>query len=156
MLLYALVLESTYMRTRQSIPASIVREVLVESGHRCAVCGAPVPLERAHIVPWHRTTEHTASNLITLCANCHERADREQWGEKTLREYKVHPWVLRQKMRSEEAPENPLTSTTRVELTIDLSFEDFDESREKLLRYALAGFLGISPESVSIAKISKG
>lgn len=84
------------MPSRPAIPAEVTREILLESGHRCAVCGTPCPLERAHIVPWHRSREHKAENLICLCANCHERADKEKWGEKTLEEYKKKPWVLRQ------------------------------------------------------------
>jgi type I restriction enzyme R subunit len=84
------------MPNRPSIPAEIEREILVESGHRCAVCGASCPLERAHIIPWHKSKEHKAEDLICLCASCHERADLEKWGEKILREYKWKPWVLRQ------------------------------------------------------------
>jgi len=84
------------MSNRPAIPAGITREILLESGHRCAVCGTPCPLERAHIIPWHKSREHKAEDLICLCANCHERADKEKWGEKTLREYKRRPWVLRQ------------------------------------------------------------
>jgi formylglycine-generating enzyme required for sulfatase activity len=81
---------------RPAIPADITRQILWESGHRCAVCGTPCPLERAHIVPWHKSKEHKAEDLICLCANCHERADKEKWGEKALRKYKETPWVLRQ------------------------------------------------------------
>jgi HNH endonuclease len=81
---------------RQAIPAEVERAVLIEAGHRCAVCGIPTPLERAHIVPWRDRKEHTAANLICLCANCHERSHKESWGQKTLREYKQHPWVYRQ------------------------------------------------------------
>jgi len=83
------------MPDRPSIPAEVAREILLESGHRCAVCGTPCPLEQAHIIPWHKSREHKAEDLICLCANCHERADSEKWGEKMLREYKRMPWVLR-------------------------------------------------------------
>src|ERR1700730_2195984 len=82
--------------SRPAIPADIVRAILFESGHRCAVCGASCPLERAHIIPWHKSKVHKAQDLICLCASCHERADLEKWGEKALREYKKRPWVLRQ------------------------------------------------------------
>lgn len=80
---------------RQRIPAEIERAVLTESGHRCAVCGESCPLERAHIIPWHRSKAHLAADLVCLCANCHARADLEKWGELTLRTYKLNPWVLR-------------------------------------------------------------
>jgi type I restriction enzyme R subunit len=83
------------MVNRTSIPVKIKREILVECGHRCAVCGVPLPLEFAHIIPWHKKSEHKAKNLICLCASCHERADKENWDEKTLNEYKQRPWVMR-------------------------------------------------------------
>ena len=84
------------MSNRPAVPADIQREILVESGYRCAVCGTPCPLELAHIISWHESRKHEAEDLICLCANCHERADKEKWGEKVLREYKQRPWVLRQ------------------------------------------------------------
>lgn len=80
---------------RPDIPAETRRLVLMESGHRCAVCGDTCPLERAHIVPWSSTRDHSLENLICLCASCHQRADSEQWGEKVLQAYKSKPWVLR-------------------------------------------------------------
>ncbi len=89
---------------RPPIPAEIERQVLVEAGHRCAVCGETAPLELAHIVAWSRVRNHTADNLICLCAGCHGRADFEKWGAKTLRRYKNNPWV---RQRSREPMEQP-------------------------------------------------
>ncbi|MCP4263686.1 MAG: HNH endonuclease [Planctomycetes bacterium] len=67
------------MSKRPSIPAEVSRQILIESGHKCAVCGEPCPLERAHITPFCNSQDHTFENLICLCANCHERADKEHW-----------------------------------------------------------------------------
>lgn len=94
------------MPNRPPIPAEISRGVLFESGHRCAVCGVSTPIERAHIIPWHKSKEHKKEDLICLCANCHQRADSEKWGEKTLRKYKERPWVMRQQETlSQTAPD---------------------------------------------------
>jgi hypothetical protein len=82
-------------QNRPCIPADIERQLLIEAGHRCAVCGAELPLERAHIIPWSRSKDHSVENLLCLCANCHGRADAEGWGETTLRQYKQRPWVIR-------------------------------------------------------------
>jgi type I restriction enzyme R subunit len=126
---------------RPAIPAEIVREVLFESGHRCAVCGTPCPLERAHVIPWHKSREHKAEDLICLCPNCHERADKEKWGEKTLRKYKQMPWVLRHNTDMRGA-------TTRLQIVIHMELEHFDEKNLKWLKYAIAEFLGILPYQV--------
>src|SRR5688572_24335276 len=85
----------TLKERRPKIPIPVVREILIESGHRCAVCGDSCPLERAHIIPWCESREHSVENLICLCAGCHQRADLENWGPRTLREYKRRPWILR-------------------------------------------------------------
>ncbi len=136
---------------RPQIPAEISREVLIESGHRCAVCGVPCPLERAHIVPWRQCKEHTADNLICLCANCHQRADLEKWGVKVLQKYKVRPWVLRQNNHLLQ-----VTPRTSVSITIEKEFERFDEHEENMLRHALASFLRISPSTIKVTSREKG
>jgi type I restriction enzyme R subunit len=79
---------------RPAIPIEIQREVLFEARHRCAVCCEPTPLERAHIDPWGKSHDHSAANLIALCANCHTRADKERWGEEYLSRYKKKPCAL--------------------------------------------------------------
>ena len=138
-------------RGRPSIPRDITRRILVEAGHRCAVCGVPSPLERAHIVPWHNRNSHRQEDLICLCSNCHQRADLEKWGEKTLREYKLRPWVMRQ-----NSSEPEIGATTRLEMVIDMEIEDFDDHKGNMLRHALAGLLKISPQSVCIRAKKKG
>lgn len=139
------------MSKRPSIPAEIAREVLIESGHRCAVCGAGCPLERAHIISFHKAKEHKAKDLICLCANCHQRADLEKWGEKTLREHKRRPWVLRQYKNANSTP----VPTTRVALTLQMELEHFDEKNQRWLQHAIAGFLAIPPDAVQVTSIEK-
>jgi HNH endonuclease len=101
-------------QNRLRIPADVERQVLIEAGHRCAVCGAEIPLERAHIIAWRKSQDHSAGNLICLCANCHGRADAEGWGEKTLRQYKQRPWVIR--ARSGPKTARDLFTTLRQEV----------------------------------------
>src|SRR4051812_24881778 len=104
--------------SRPAIPANIRRAVLVEAGHRCAVCGAPCPLEQAHIIPWRQKPSHRQEDLICLCANCHARADNEQWGEEALRAYKAQPWVI----RSNNQPEAKIVEpSVRITLQIDMN-----------------------------------
>lgn len=134
-----------FMATRPHIPLEISNSVLVEAGHRCAVCGAPCPLERAHIIPWRVCLDHTVENLICLCANCHSRADNEKWGEGTLRKYKERPWILRQ--GSTITPSGP---TRRVRIVIDKDYDEFDSYQETLLRHALANLLQVDPQAVCI------
>lgn len=138
------------MPDRPAIPADITREILIEAGHRCAVCGAGCPLERAHIVPWHKSREHKAEDLICLCASCHERADLEDWGAKTLREYKQNPWILRQ-YKSEEA----ISAKSKIEITLAVELSDFDERNQRLFQYAIAAFLNVAPSNVRIVSVEE-
>jgi RNA polymerase sigma factor (sigma-70 family) len=107
-------------------------------------------LERAHIVPWHKSKEHRQEDLICLCANCHERADKEGWGEKVLREYKQRPWVSRQHTSPSLGPR------LRVQIVIDKAFSDFDEHDADIFRHALASFLQVSPSSIRIVEQNEG
>src|SRR5689334_17488346 len=109
------------MSSRNPIPAEVTRQLLIESGHRCAVCGAGCPLERAHIIPWHKSKEYKAEDLICLCANCHARADMEKWSEKSLREYKKRPWILRQYEEQSEGKREK----RRVELQIKIHGQNY-------------------------------
>jgi hypothetical protein len=76
---------------RPAIPAEILRAVLVEAGHRCAIPTCKYPTtEIHHIVPWEKCESHDFDNLIALCPNCHNRADSGEIDRKALRLYKSH------------------------------------------------------------------
>jgi len=136
---------------RPAIPAETAKAVLIEAGHRCAVCGVPCPLERAHIVPWRKSQNHSVGNLICLCANCHERADRERWGEEALREYKANPWVHRQNPVSQET-----SSFGLVQIVIRKEMHNFDDHYLEMLRYALAKFLDTDPKAIKVVARKRG
>ncbi len=140
------------MSGRPAIPADIKRQVLIESGHRCAVCGRFSPLELAHIIPWHKSKEHKAENLICLCANCHGQSHKGKWDEKTLREYKKRPYVIRQREKEDIKPK-PRISVT---LWIDLELEEFNEETERWIQSVLAGFLLIPRDMIRKVFIEKG
>ncbi len=63
------------MSKRESIPADLVRELMIEAGYRCAVpaCRTAEPLEIEHIEEYAKVKTHEFSNMIVLCANCHRR-----------------------------------------------------------------------------------
>lgn len=104
---------------------------MIESEHRCAVCGSPTPLERAHIIPWHVSKEHKAQDLICLYANCHERSHKEKWSEKELREHKKNPWILRIADRTD------LNQKHKVKITIDISLENLINTNALLRHHPL-------------------
>jgi len=80
---------------RSAIPRALVREVLVEAGHRCAIPTCrQVPVEIAHIVPWAQVKEHTFDNLIALCPTCHTRYDAGQIDRQAMLQYKSNLFVL--------------------------------------------------------------
>lgn len=76
---------------RPKVPADIKRRVLVEAGHRCAIPTCRyIEVEIHHIVPWAKCQAHEYENLIALCPNCHNRADRNEIDRKALRLYKFN------------------------------------------------------------------
>ncbi|MEW6328970.1 MAG: HNH endonuclease signature motif containing protein [Candidatus Micrarchaeota archaeon] len=59
--------------SRETIPSETKREVLIESGFRCAVptCRTILTLDIHHIIEVSEDGGNEASNLIPLCPNCH-------------------------------------------------------------------------------------
>lgn len=81
---------------RDTIPADVRRQILVEAGHRCAIptCRATTT-EIAHIVPWAQSKDNSAANLIALCPNCHARFDMsKEIDQKSIRMYKHNLAIL--------------------------------------------------------------
>lgn len=79
----------TMIDDRSRIPADIRRRVLIEAGHRCAIPTCRyIEVEVHHIEPWSQCQTHDYDNLISLCPNCHRRADRGEIDRKSLRLYK--------------------------------------------------------------------
>jgi HNH endonuclease. len=133
---------------RPAISAEVTRSIMIEAGHRCAVDGTRFPLEKAHIVAWNESKDHTAENLILLCANCHEMFDLGKIDAATMREYKKKPWVSRYNNGQPGAVE--IKETKKAQITIDVKLADFTEQQGRLLQHALASFLDISPSNIKI------
>jgi type I restriction enzyme R subunit len=138
------------MSPRPQISTDIQRKLLIECGHRCCVCGEHVSLEKAHIVPWSATKDHSAENLLVLCSLCHTRSHDEKWDQKTLKEYKTLPWVARYKgVPSDFGPKQLLT------LKLDTTKEDFEKNKERLL-VAIAAVIDASPKDVLTVSVKQG
>ncbi|GAH14906.1 unnamed protein product, partial [marine sediment metagenome] len=76
-----------------------------------------------------------------LCANCHERADRD-WDEATLKEYKKTPWVLRQHHPQVAADDSAIDDSATIELIINQDFESYSEADQQRLITAIRHLLG--------------
>lgn len=76
---------------RPPVPAEIMRRVLVEAGHRCAIPTCrDIEVDVHHIIPWAQCQTHEYDNLIALCSNCHRLAHRGKIDRKSLRLYKFN------------------------------------------------------------------
>lgn len=81
---------------RPPIPTKVKRAVLVEAGHRCAIPTCRYPkVMIAHIVPWRDCKTHEPSNLIALCANCHDLYDNGRTIDQlSMMQYKANLAVI--------------------------------------------------------------
>jgi HNH endonuclease len=83
------------MLSRPAIPKQIQREVLIESGHRCAIPTCrQTPTEIAHIIPWSKVKKHGFDNLIALCPNCHSRFDKGEIDKQSMIQYKLNLSII--------------------------------------------------------------
>jgi type I restriction enzyme, R subunit len=138
------------LANRPAIAIEIQREVLFESRHRCAVCCEATPLERAHVRPWSKRKEHSVANLIALCANCHERADTEKWGESYLLRYKKQPCALAAHAMPPMLPEQQ----AMVDLIIGVDPETMTDRQRLRLASMVAAYAGVQFTSVSVVSVS--
>jgi type I restriction enzyme, R subunit len=138
------------MPNRPAIAIDIQREILFESRHRCAVCCEATPLERAHVRPWSKSRDHSVENLIALCANCHERADTEKWGESYLKRYKEQPCALRANAMPPMLPEQKAI----VDLIIAVSPDAMTAHQRLRLASMVAAYAGVQFTSVSVVSVS--
>jgi type I restriction enzyme, R subunit len=138
------------MSSRPKIPVPVKRAVLTESCHRCAVCGFGLSIELAHIIPWFETHDHHAANLICLCANCHEMADKQKWKKKDFEVYKKNPWALRN-----NAP-LPMSASQKamVDFILARDAEDMDAARRVQLVQMVAAYAGVVVADVKLIAVT--
>lgn len=137
---------------RPPIPTEIETEILIECGHRCAVCGMPFALNKAHIIPWHKSKEHKAEDLVCLCANCHGLSHQQKWSETVLYEYKKKPWVNRQfgNVNSNQ------DGQARLQVVLNFNLSEVGKPEFDRLVAALSAFANIAPKAVEQIEVKQG
>jgi type I restriction enzyme, R subunit len=138
------------MSDRPKASITVKRAVLFESCHRCAVCGFGLSIEIAHIIPWFETQDHSAANLIALCANCHEMADKQKWKKKDFEVYKKNPWALR------NGSPQPMSASQKamVDFILALDATDMDASRRMQLVQMVAAYAGVVVADVKLLAVA--
>ena len=138
------------MTVRPAIPVPVQRQVLHESCHRCAVCGFGLSIELAHIIPWRRTQDHSAVNLIALCATCHEMADHQGWNSKDFEVYKKKPWALRVNVANPaSAPQQAM-----VDLILARDAADMGEFQRIQLVQMIAAYSGVMISELKLVAVT--
>ncbi|HDR0966910.1 TPA: HNH endonuclease [Pasteurella multocida] len=68
-------IDSIITRTsRQPIPPRILNQVLIKSKYCCVICrNMNNPIIIHHIEPWSISKNHSETNLVVLCLNCHSK-----------------------------------------------------------------------------------
>lgn len=136
---------------RPAISVEVQRELMFECRYRCACCCEPVALERAHIVPWSKTKDHSFANLVVLCANCHTRSHAEKWPDAHLYKFKQQPCALQR----DQAP--PVSAEQKV--LIDLIAAAQPETmtthqRERLVRMT-AAYANVSITTICVIEVAQ-
>ncbi|HUP65807.1 MAG TPA: ABC-three component system protein [Thermoanaerobaculia bacterium] len=70
-------------------PVQVRRELLVESGHLCAICRSSGPLEFHHIIEFAELRHHDPVHMLAVCPNCHAKATVGQIDVLSQRMYKT-------------------------------------------------------------------
>lgn len=138
------------MSDRPQIPRNVELELLFECRYRCACDCEPVSLEKAHIIPWCETRDHSFANLIVLCSNCHTRSHTDKWPESQLRKFKQNPCALERDRMPPMSPEQ------RVMIDMILAREPnaLNERQRQQLVYRLAAVVDIQVEAMRLVDLT--
>ena len=138
------------MNDRPDIPKHIQRDLLFECRYRCACDCDPVSLEKAHIIPWSKSKDHSAPNLVVLCANCHTRSHAENWPESQLRRFKEKPCALER----ERMPVVSGEQKAMVDLVVSTNIDSMTEKER--LRFAMmaAAYAGVQFREITIVAVA--
>jgi type I restriction enzyme R subunit len=138
------------MSSRPAIPLEVQRELLFECRYRCANDCEPVSLEKAHIIPWCETQDHSFANLVVLCANCHTRADVEKWPESQLRRFKQRPCALERDRLPPMSPEQ----RAMVDFVIAANVDAMTERERQRFAMMAAAYVGVTYREISIVAVA--
>jgi type I restriction enzyme, R subunit len=136
--------------TRPAIPMAIQWEVLLQARHRCSVCCEPTPLERAHVIPWSKTQNHSEPNLVALCANCHTRSHAEHWPESHLRQAKLNPCALE---RDRMPPTSP-QQKAMVDLILATHPDAMNDKERLRLASMTAAYVGVKYSEIQVISVA--
>lgn len=138
------------MSSRPAIPLEVQRELLFECRYRCACDCEPVSLEKAHIVPWCETNDHSAANLVVLCANCHTRSHTEKWPESQLRRFKRSPCALERDRLPPMSPEKK----AMVDFVIAADVDSMTDKERQRFAMIAAAYVGVAYREISIVAVA--
>jgi len=138
------------MSDRPAIPLEIQRELLFECRYRCACDCEPVSLEKAHIIAWCETKDHSAANLVVLCANCHTRSHTEKWPESQLRRFKQSPCALERDRLPPMSPQQKLMVDFVIAVNVDVMT---DKERQRFAMMA-AAYVGVAYRELSVIAVA--
>ncbi len=69
-------------------PIAVRRLLLVETGHRCAVCTDRAPPQFHHIIEFSELKHHDPEHMLAVCGTCHSKMTNGSIDRQTQRQYK--------------------------------------------------------------------
>ncbi len=138
------------MNDRPAIPLATQRELLFECRYRCACCCEPVALEKAHIQPWSASKDHSAANLVVLCANCHTRSHAEKWPESHLYKFKQQPCALERERMPAASPEQ----RAMIDLIVAANPDALTPRQRERLVHMVAAYADVRVEALRLVEVA--
>jgi type I restriction enzyme R subunit len=137
------------MAKRPAIPRQVQQLLLLEVRHSCAVDCVPVSLEKAHIIPWSKSKDHSPENLVVLCANCHTRSHAEKWTVAMLQHYKQQPCALQGNRMPAMSPEQKAL----VDLIVAVPPDHMTDTERLRLASIAAAYAGVQFTGVHVVSV---
>lgn len=74
-------------------PSPVKRLLRQEAGFGCCVCGNPI-IQYHHIIPWESEQHFRPEDMMCLCPNHHDEANKKAMLEKEQRKHKTNPFNI--------------------------------------------------------------
>ena len=126
----------TKKRSRH-IPALIKYQLDIRHPGACEYCNEacePKP-ETHHIKPFAKGGAHTLANLMSLCPNCHRKADRNMITQQELKQIAGKFSAENKRISSmnmDEIERNLANKFKNIDRNLDKKFKDLDEKHKNL------------------------
>ena len=107
-------------------PVTVRRDLLIETGYKCAICRSDAPLQFQHIIEWAEIRHHDTRHMMAICGVCHDKITR-LGAPDTIAQYQIKKRYMNKDVLDEKESTPRKTPVTDPLLSCDHEVVDAKE-----------------------------